>query len=61
LAFALKLRENHGKTSIRVEKPQSGYKNLSQSSITIIFNDISVSFKYRGYTNEKFSHNARSE
>ena len=36
LAFALQLREKHGKTSVRVEKPQSGQKNLSQGRKNLV-------------------------
>jgi hypothetical protein len=43
LAFALQLRKNHGKSSVRVrkpsdrlKKPQSRYKNLSHSTVYIL-------------------------
>ena len=41
LAFALHLRKKHGKTSVRVVKPESDYENLSQGRC-FISSDISI-------------------
>ena len=37
LAFALQLRKKHGKTSVRVEKPQSRYESVEDVEEEILY------------------------
>jgi hypothetical protein len=42
LAFGLQLRKKHGKTSARVENPQSGWKNLSHDCIPVEYCNLCI-------------------